>query len=110
MRFHQDKSINLFSAEGRLHDLTKIGDSLYELSRHIDFEFFRSPLEQGLYGDYKIEVRDHPPFDPVMMFKVLVLQRLYNLSDDAIFKNDFSANGFPRSLNVLQFSWSRQLS
>ena len=83
MRFHQDKSINLFSAEERLHELTKIGDSLYELSRHIDFDFFRPLLEQGLYGDYKVEVGGRPPFDPVMMFKVLVLQRLYNLSDDA---------------------------
>ena len=84
MRYHKDKSINLFSAQDRLHDLTRMGDCLCELSKHIDFEFFRSTLESGLYASYDASVGGRPPFDPVMMFKVLVLQRLYNLSDDAI--------------------------
>lgn len=54
------------------------------LSKHIDFEFFRPTLEQGLYGKYDGTKGGRPPFDPVLMFKVLVLQRLYNLSDDAV--------------------------
>ena len=84
MRYHKDKVINLFSAQERLHDLAQMGDSLYTLSHHIDFEFFRPRLEEGLYASYDQSVGGRPPFDPVMMFKVLVLQRLYNLSDEAI--------------------------
>lgn len=84
MRYHKDSGVNLFSSDDRLSELSRLGDPLEALSAHIDFEFFRATLEQGLYGDYDASKGGRPPFDPVMMFKVLVLQRLYNLSDDAI--------------------------
>lgn len=84
MRYHKDSGIGLFSSVDRLTELEELGDPLLALSAHIDFEFFRETLEQGLYGDYDSSKGGRPPFDPVVMFKVLILQRLYNLSDDAI--------------------------
>jgi len=84
MRYHMDSGVGLFSSEDRLSELTELGDPLLFLSRHIDFEFFRASLETVLYGDYDGSKGGRPPFDPVLMFKVLVLQRLYNLSDDAV--------------------------
>ena len=84
MRYHKDFGIGLFSSDERLAELEQLGDPLLTLSAHIDFEFFRATLEEGLYGSYDGSKGGRPPFDPVVMFKVLVLQRLYNLSDDAI--------------------------
>lgn len=84
MRYHKDTPVGLFSAEERLAELKELGDPLLTLSRHVDFEFFRSSLENILYGSYDASKGGRPPFDPVIMFKVLVLQRLYNLSDDAL--------------------------
>ena len=84
MRYHSDSVVGLFSSEERLCELSALGDPLVTLLRHIDFEFFRPTLEQVLYGRYDGSKGGRPPFDPVLMFKVLVLQRLYNLSDDAV--------------------------
>lgn len=84
MRYHEDQGLNLFSADERLEQLKKLGDPLLELVKHVDFEFFRELLEQAMYGSGERPKGGRPPFDPVMMLKVLFLQRLYNLSDDAL--------------------------
>jgi len=72
--------INLFAEETQLERLSKLGDSLERL-KIIDFESFRPTLTEGLKKERKSRA-GRPPFDNVMMFKVLVLQRLFNLSDD----------------------------
>ena len=84
MRYHKDTGVGLFSADERLSELEALGDPLLTLSQAIDFEFFRPPLEQALYQEGERPQGGRPPFDPVLMFRVLVLQRLYNLSDDAV--------------------------
>ncbi|WP_346344001.1 transposase, partial [Gluconobacter cerinus] len=57
-----------------------LGDQLEAFSRTVDFEAFRPDLEQALaYSDGSNGGR--PPFDPVLMFKILVIQTLNNLSD-----------------------------
>jgi len=84
MRYHRDDKVGLFSADERLSELEKLGDPLLALSDHVDFEFFRATLEEVLYGDYDRAKGGRPPFDVVMMLKVLVLQRFYALSDDAV--------------------------
>jgi transposase, IS5 family len=84
MRFHQDEGIGLFSADERLAQLSALGDRLEQLNRYVDFEFFRPVLEPALYGAVDPTLGGRPPFDPVLMFKILVLQRLYNLSDEGI--------------------------
>src|SRR3546814_1907483 len=48
--------------------------------RTVDLEYFRVWLVEGLgYADGGKGGR--PPFDPVMMFKILILQAQHNLSD-----------------------------
>ena len=42
---------------------------------------FRKPLAQALKRSDGAK-GGRPPYDPVLMFKILVLQELYNLSDD----------------------------
>jgi transposase, IS5 family len=71
---------SLFSLNDHLERLSKDGDPLEVLASTVDFEYFRGWLVEGLgYGDGAKGGR--PPFDPVAMFKVLILQAQHNLSD-----------------------------
>ncbi|PJG48710.1 IS5/IS1182 family transposase [Sphingobium sp. LB126] len=71
---------SLFSLSDHLEALSKEGDPLEVLQETVDFEYFRAWLVEGLgYGDGAKGGR--PPFDPVMMFKALILQAQHNLSD-----------------------------
>lgn len=53
-------------------------DPLETLGATVDFEYFRGWLVEGLGDGSK---RGRPPFDPVSMFKALILQAQNNLSD-----------------------------
>ena len=72
--------ISMFAEETQLERLSKLGDSLEKL-KIIGFEAFRPLLENAFRKERKSNA-GRPPFDVVMMFKILVLQRLFNLSDD----------------------------
>ena len=70
-----------FDLEERLAALSAKGDGLERLSAVVDFELFRPELERAVpRGDRAKGGR--PPFDQVLMFKVLVLQTQSNLSDE----------------------------
>lgn len=71
---------SLFGLSEHLEMLSQHGDPLEVLERTVDFEHFRGWLVEGLgYGDGSKGGR--PPFDPVTMFKALILQAQHNLSD-----------------------------
>ena len=72
--------MSLFSEEAQLNRLSKLGDSLEKL-KIIDFEAFRPLLEKAFQKERKSKA-GRPAFDLVMMFKILILQCLFNLSDD----------------------------
>jgi IS5 family transposase len=78
------KARGLFDEQVRLEKLSKKQDPLERLSAHIDFEFFRKPLEQFFDKDVDRNKGGRPAYDYVLMFKILILQRYYNLSDDTI--------------------------
>ena len=65
----------------RYDALSQNGDPLVLLACHIPWEDFRPALKTVL-GRSKRKKGGRPPFDAVLMFKILVLQALYNLSDD----------------------------
>lgn len=71
----------LFDMENRLESLSKFGDPLEKVKDFVDFEVFREELEKGLeFSDRSKGGR--PPYDAVLIFKILVLQTLYTLSDE----------------------------
>jgi len=78
------KSRGLFDEQIRLEKLSKKQDPLERLSAHIDFEFFRKSLEKALKTNRDNSKGGRPSYDVVLMFKILILQRYYNVSDDAI--------------------------
>jgi transposase, IS5 family len=70
-----------FDVDERLRRLSDLGDQLLAFAAAVDFEIFRAELSQLLaYSDGSHGGR--PPFDPVLMFKVLVIQAANNLSDE----------------------------
>lgn len=69
-----------FDEDFRLEKISKQGDPLRKLDEYIDWEMFRPILKKAFRKEAK-GPGGRPPFDYVMMFKILVLQRLYNLSD-----------------------------
>ncbi|KFL90076.1 Mobile element protein [Acetobacter malorum] len=73
--------LDFFDVEERLAGLSGLSDQLEAFSRTVDFEAFRPDLDKALaYADGSKGGR--PPFDPVLMFKILVIQTLNNLSDE----------------------------
>jgi transposase, IS5 family len=70
-----------FDVDDRLKRLSDLGDQLEAFRAAVDFETFRPELNAALsYSDGSQGGR--PPFDPVMMFKILVIQAANNLSDE----------------------------
>ncbi len=72
----------LFDLDERYRALAENSDPLIRLAALIDFEVFRAALVQALARSDGSK-GGRPPYDPVLMFKVLVLQTLYTLSDEA---------------------------
>src|SRR5262245_33782087 len=71
----------LFDVDDRLQRLSDLGDQLEAFRAAVDFDMFRADLVAALgYGDGAQGGR--PPFDPVLMFKILVIQATNNLSDE----------------------------
>jgi len=80
-----ERTAGLFDAEFRLRKIDRIGDPLQKLDELIDWEIFRPILNKGFAKDEPPKgPGGRPPFDYVLRFKVLLLQSLYNLSDDAM--------------------------
>ena len=70
-----------FDVDDRLKRLSDLGDQLEAFRAAVDFELFRPELNVALaYSDGAQGGR--PPFDPVMMFKILIIQATNNLSDE----------------------------
>jgi len=72
---------NTFSDIAVTSRLAKVNSFLKELDSIIDFEKLRVILNKN--GVAKSNVAGAPSYDNVLMFKVLLLQKYYNLSDQA---------------------------
>ncbi len=67
--------------EDRYGRLSVADDPLGKLKAVVPWEVFRKPLAKALKRLDGAK-SGRPPFDPVFMFKIMVLQALYNLGDD----------------------------
>jgi hypothetical protein len=71
----------LFDYQQRVEELKTRTTTLDRLNRAADWELFRPMLEEAL--DYSERPQGgRPPFDPVFMFKIIVLQKYYGLSEE----------------------------
>lgn len=74
----------LFDEQETYQKLSEIGNPLERISKVIDFNVFRDNLESKLLNTNKKNNAGAKPFDVVMMFKIMILQRYYGLGDTQI--------------------------
>src|SRR5271155_4198703 len=75
------KQPGFFDMDKRQKKLLETRDFLENVNRFVTWETFRPMLDAALQRSDR-EKGGRPPYDAVLMFKVLVLQALYNLSDE----------------------------
>ena len=96
------RQAGFFDVDDRLKRLSDLGDQLEAFEAAVKFEAFRPELNAALtYSDGTQGGR--PPFDPVMMFKILVIQTTNNLSDE---RAEFLINDRLSFLRFLGFGLS----
>jgi IS5 family transposase len=91
----------LFDYQKQLALLEKAGDPLIALNKMIDWEQFRSIIDRA-----REKPRKSPAgakgYDSILLFKILILQSLYNLSDEAMEFQILDRNSFSRFLGIRQ--------
>jgi IS5 family transposase len=75
------REIYFFAEDNRLTRLTKIGDPLEKITGAVDFEKFRQTLDT-VYQREQSDRGGRPAWDNVLMFKIMLLQEWYAISDD----------------------------
>ena len=93
---------SIFDEAEKMEALSSYRDPLAKISSIIDFELFRDELEILT----QIKIRDEkkggrPAYDVVVMMKVLIIQHLYNLSDDETEFQIFDRLSFTRFLGLV---------
>jgi transposase, IS5 family len=71
----------IFDEQFKLERISKLGDPLEKLTRCIDWKIFRSILDKALIKEAK-GPGGRPAYDYIMMFKILILQEYFGLSDE----------------------------
>ena len=82
-KYKTKQAKGFFDETYRLDQLSATKDPLVKLKERIDFELFRPVLEEAFYKEEK-GIGGARPYDYVLMFKILILQRYYNISDDSM--------------------------
>jgi len=97
--FKKHRDYGFWDQDIRLSKLSQLGDPLEKLLNGVNFEMFRDYLEEHLTTEAKGK-GGRPPYDYLLMFKILILQRFYNLSDE---QTEYQINdrmSFMRFLNL----------
>ena len=93
--------LSLFDDHFLMERLTKLGDPLQKLNEYIDWNIFASPLEVAFKNEESDKSKGgRPPFEKLMMFKSLLIQSLYNLSDDQLEYQIVDRASFKRFLGL----------
>jgi transposase, IS5 family len=90
----------LFDEQINNEQLSSMGNPLEAISKVLDFEMFRSLLEAKLLNKDKKNNAGAKPFDVVLMFKILLLQRYYGLGDKQVEYQIIDRTSFKRFLGL----------
>jgi transposase, IS5 family len=97
--------LGFFDIDNRYKQLDKLRDPLLVLSSLIDFEIFRDEIEKGLEKERK-DNSGRKPFDKIMLFKGLILKRLYALGNEELEFQITDRSSFRRFLGLNENSLS----
>jgi IS5 family transposase len=73
---------------------------LEQLSKCVDFEIFRSVLTEAFQKTDRKSPAGRKPLDVILMFKAMVIQRLFNLSDEQLEFQITDRTSFTRFLGL----------
>ena len=78
--------LGFFDADKRLATLSAKGDPLEAIDRLVPWESFRADIEAVVLmpDEARKSSAGRKPLDALLMFRMLVLQSLYNLSDEQV--------------------------
>lgn len=88
-----------FDLTKRMHKIDANGDPLTKINQVVDWEIFRPAIEQARQKPRK-SAAGPKGYDVILLFKILVLQSLYNLSDDATEYQILDRHSFCRFLGL----------
>ena len=88
-----------FDLQDRLHKIDKNGDPLATINETVNWELFRPALEKARDKGRQSTVGPKG-YDVILLFKILILQSLYNLSDDATEFQILDRHSFGRFLGL----------
>jgi IS5 family transposase len=88
-----------FDFEDRLSKIDKQGDPLTKINEAVDWEIFRPTLEKARDKNRQSNVGSKG-YDVILLFKILIIQSLYNLSDDATEFQILDRHSFGRFLGL----------
>lgn len=74
----------LFDEQFLLRKLDQKGDPLSRLDSVVDWQIFLPIIENALGRDKDISSAGRKPYPSLLMFKILIFQSLYNLSDEGV--------------------------
>src|SRR5471030_894020 len=95
--------VSLFAEHEREDRRTKIGDPLIGLSKHVDFEALAAGIDAAAPRPSRAK-GGRPPYSTELMVKILVLQQLYNLADDALEYQLLDRRSFLQFLDLTESS------
>jgi IS5 family transposase len=104
--------LGFFDLNRRYESLDEKNDPLVAIAAMVPFESFRSKLKAALIkGELRTSdatrksLAGRKPWDEVMIFKALVLQALYNLSDD---QAEYQLRDRLSFMRFLGWNWRRR--
>jgi IS5 family transposase len=74
---------SFFDIENQLKKIRDINDFLFQLDTRINWPLFRDALK-SVRPKHDPAKGGRPPFDELLMFKILVIKHCYNLSDEQV--------------------------
>lgn len=89
----------LFDLQERLDKIDKNGDPLLKLNEAINWELFR-PMLETIRNQNRTSNAGAHGYDAILLFKTLILQSLYNLSDENLEFQILDRLSFMRFLNL----------
>lgn len=95
--------ISLFAEQERESKLDQIGDALSKLSEHVDFVALAAQIDEAAPRPGR-ERGGRPPFPTELMVRVLLVQQLYNLSDEQMEFQLLDRLSFQRFVGLRQSS------
>lgn len=94
------KTPSLFWKQQREAKQSTLGSDFMKIPLVVDFEQFRFVLDGALQRKNDREKGGRPPYDCVLMFRILVLQELYQLSDEEMEFQLYDRSSFQKFVGI----------